>query len=104
MKTLTLKDKTEVVCTESSSLQELVVEVSSESFYETLKGQITADNLDGATLEDETLSGYIVAGSFMATGDDDYKTAHFALAKRNETESRLADLEDMIADVVGGAE
>lgn len=80
------------------------MEVSSESFYETLEGQITSDNLDGAKLGNEDLSGYIVAGSFMATGDDDYKTAHFALAKRNETESRISDLEDMIADVLGGAE
>lgn len=104
MKTLTLKDKTELVCQESSSHQEIVIEVSSESLYETLRTQITSDNLEGATLGGETLTGYIVSGSFMATGDDDYKTAHFALAKRSETESRLADLEDMLADAVGGAQ
>lgn len=93
-----------MVCQESSSHQEIVIEVSFESLYETLRTQITSDNLEGATLGDETLAGYIVSGSFVATGDDDYKTAHFALAKRSETESRLADLEDMLADAVGGAQ
>lgn len=108
---LKLKDGTKITTTDSSDYKEIVIVLKNKTDFTKLQKQITAENLNGAQLGKETLQNMIVAGSQMYEGDDNFLTAHFSLSQKTPAEiereqslARITDLEDMIADIAGGAE
>lgn len=108
---LKLKDGTKITVTDSSDDKEIVIVLKNKNDFTKLQNQITSDNLNGAQLGKDTLSNMIVVGSQMYEGDDNFLTAHFSLSQKTASEiereqslARIADLEDMIADIAGGAE
>lgn len=109
MITLRLKDGTELEVTPSSNETEIVVFMEKADDFDSLKEQITTENMNGATLGGATLTDIKVISSAAYTGDDDVHTAHFSLAhnsiqdkvdaaiKQNSTD--ITDVQVALADI-----
>lgn len=99
MITLKLKDGTELEVTPSSNETEIVLFMEKADDIDSLRGKITTENMNGATLGGATLADIKVISSEAYTGDDDVHTAHFSLAHSTTQDETDAAIKQNSADI-----